>query len=398
MYYHRAWADIDLDALSHNLDRIMSLLPEGTDIMAVVKADAYGHGARAVARHLEGCGIWGFGVGDSGEALDLRGCGIASPILILGAIIEDEIDSVLDHDISVCVHSLQKAERLDRDAQRQQKRLKVHLMVDTGMGRLGVPPDRAGDVARLIASAPGLEFAGVATHYSSTHDPGDPFMEIQMRRFKEVRENLTRAGIYPGIYHASNSAAIYSSDSAEKNGHFDLVRPGISLYGINSGELPRPAVELKPVLSFRTQVIFLKDMPPGTPVGYNRKHVTTESTRVATLPIGYNDGFSFRLSGKGRVLIRGRSAPVIGTVTMDYTMVDVGAVPGVEVGDLVTLIGRDGDESVSVEEVARLVGTIPYEITCSIGKRVRRIPRKKKTETESEKETPLPAGQAESVR
>ena len=378
MYYHRAWADIDVDALTRNLFRIRAALSPGTGVMAVVKADAYGHGAITIARVLQDqAGLWGFGVGDSREALELRDAGIASPILILGAIIEDEIGRVLENEIAVCVHSTRRIERLDRAAQRQDKRLKVPLMVDTGMGRLGVTPEKAIDVARGIAAAPGLDIAGVATHYSCTSDPEDPFTAIQLRRFLTLRESLERAGIAPAISHASNSSSIFSSLSQ----HFDLVRPGISLFGIAPDGITSSGLDLDPVLSLRTQVVFMKDIPAGTPVGYNRTYTTERATRIATIPIGYNDGYPFRLSNRGRVLIRGRRAPVVGGVTMDYTMVDIGHIPGVEVGDMVTLIGRDGDESISVGEIARMVGTIPYEIICLIGKRVQRIARKTQSET-----------------
>lgn len=397
MYYHRAWADIDVDALTRNLTSIRSALFPGTDVMAVVKADAYGHGAINIARVLQDKdGVWGFGVGDSREALELRAAGISSPILILGAIIEDEIGRVLENEISVCVHSTRRIERLDREAQRQTKRLKVHLMVDTGMGRLGVTPERAIDVAAGIAAAPGLDFAGVATHYACTSEPDDPFTAVQLRRFVTLKESLAEAGIAPAIFHASNSSSIFSSLSR----HFDLVRPGIFLFGIAPDGKAPAGVDLDPVLSLKTQVVFLKDIPAGTPVGYNRTYTTPRATRIATIPIGYNDGYPFRLSNRGRVLIRGRRAPVVGGVTMDYTMIDIGHIPGVEVGELVTIIGRDGDESITVDEIARMVGTIPYEITCLIGKRVQRIARKtisERPQAEQDKrgmELRAPLGQA----
>jgi len=377
MYYHRAWADIDVDALTRNLTSIRSALCPGTEVMAVVKADAYGHGASTIARTLQDReGVWGFGVGDSREALELRDAGVSSPIVILGAIIEDEIGRVLENGISVCVHSTRRIERLNREAQRQGKRLEVHLMVDTGMGRLGVTPEKAIDVAAGIVAAPGLDFAGVATHYACTSEPDDPFTAVQLRRFVTLKESLVEAGIAPAIFHASNSSSIFSSLSR----HFDVVRPGISLLGIAPDGNSPAGIDLEPVLSLRTQVVFMKDIPAGTPVGYNRTYTTPRATRIATIPIGYNDGYPFRLSNRGRVLIRGRRAPVVGGVTMDYTMVDIGHIPGVEVGDMVTLIGRDGDESISVDEIARMVGSIYYEVTCLIGKRVQRIARKTKSE------------------
>jgi alanine racemase len=266
-------------------------------------------------------------------------------------------------------------------------------MIDTGMGRLGVTPEKAVEVAGMLSSADGLEFAGVATHYSSTRDPEASFTQIQIERFRSVKDRLEKAGCSPGLFHASNTATLFSSLTE----HFDLVRPGISLYGIHAdGALPDDAA-LAPVMSLKSQVVFLKDMPAGTPVGYNRSHVTDRATRIATLPIGYNDGYPYRLSGSGRVLIRGCPAPVVGAVTMDYIMVDVGHIPGVSVGDLAILIGNDGGEEITVMDIAETVGTIPYEITCSIGKRVRRIPRKSRKSAESSgggDETAALAGEA----
>ena len=377
MYYYRAWAEIDLDALTRNFERIVSRLRPETKVMAVIKADAYGHGAVQVAKHLQDLGVWGFGVGDSAEALDLRESGITLPVLVLGAIVEGEIERVIENGISVSIHSHKSAERLSRETARHSRRLKVHLLVDTGMGRLGVPCEMAESLARQIEASPGLDFVGVGTHYASTNDPDDPYTSLQLGRFKEVASTLSRAGIYPEIYHASNSGAIFSSIAD----HLNVVRPGIVLYGI----LPSPAyvseIELDPVLSLRSQVVFMKDLPAGTPLGYNCSYITERATRIATLSIGYNDGFPYRLTGKGRVLIRGQSAPVVGAVTMDYIMVDIGRIPGVNVGDMATIIGSDGEESITVDEIAESAGTIPYEVTCSIGKRVRRITRKAKPDS-----------------
>lgn len=376
MYYYRAWAEIDLDALTRNYERIVSRLEAGTGVMAVIKADAYGHGAIQVARHLQELGVWGFGVGDSHEALDLRESGISLPVLILGAIVEGEIERVLENGVSVSIHSHTSAERLDRETARRQQRLKVHLLVDTGMGRLGVPCERAESLARRIAASPGLEFVGVGTHYASTNDANDPFLHQQLSRFREVASSLSRAGIYPEIYHASNSGAIFSTITD----HLNVVRPGIALFGIHPSPSFRSEVDLDPVMSLRSQVVFMKDLPAGSPLGYNCSYVTERSTRIATVSIGYNDGYPYRLTGRGRVLIHGQSAPVVGAVTMDYIMADIGHIAGVDVGDMATIIGSDGDRSITVDEIAEKAGTIPYEITCSIGKRVRRITRKSKPE------------------
>ena len=369
MYYHRVWADIDLEALSFNLAQIKSRIPKTTGVMVVVKADAYGHGAVHIARHLQKRDLWGFGVGDSHEALELRAAGIERPILILGAIIEDEIEKVVKNDISVCVHSAGRAGLLDREARRQGKKCRVHLMVDTGMGRLGVLPENAIHLARGIVEKSGLILEGVASHYAATSNPNDPFNAVQLGRFMEVKEALHAEGIRPAYFHASNSGALFSLPVDP----FNLVRPGIALYGICASKDPSTYPSLKPVLSWKTQIIYMKDVPAGTSIGYDRLHKTSRPTRIATLPIGYNDGFSYRLSGRAHVLVHGKRSPVVDAVSMDYTMIDVGYIEGTAVGDPVTLIGREGRECIRVEDLAGMAETIPYEIICGIGKRVRRI-------------------------
>lgn len=369
MYYHRVWADIDLDAAAHNLEQIRNALPENTAIMVVVKADAYGHGAVQIARHLESRGVWGFGVGDSKEALELRQGGIQSPILILGAIIEDEIEGVIRNQISVCIHSIERAEKLSKEALRQNRPCGAHLMVDTGMGRLGVFPQNVMRMADRINRLKGLILEGVLTHCSSASDPMDPFTKIQIERFKQVRSQLLESGIRPQWFHAANSAALFS----EKEAPFNLVRPGITVYGLSFFRNSPIKPPLKPVLSLRTQIIYMKDAPKGTPIGYDRLYTTKNAARIATLPIGYNDGLPYRLSNKGDVLLLGQRAPVVGAISMDYTMIDVTRIRDAAVGDRVTIIGRDGDKSIHVEELAKMAGTIPYEITCGIGARVRRI-------------------------
>jgi alanine racemase len=399
MYYHRVWADINLDAVSFNLNQVKSILPRGVAIMLVVKADAYGHGAVSIARHLENQGLWGFGVGDSTEALELRAAGITLPILILGAIIEGEIERVVNNDISVCIHSAARVKLMDREARRQGRPCRVHLMVDTGMGRLGIFPERALDLARKIDAAPGLVLEGVATHYASTSVSADPFLKLQMDRFLRVKTELEGAGIRPQFFHASNSGAIFSPYPEP----FNLVRPGLAVYGIHGSPEPPKGPPLRPALSLKTQIIYMKDVPAGTPIGYGCLYTTPESTRIATLPIGYNDGYGYRLSGRGRVLVHGRVAPVVGAVSMDYTMIDVGRIKDTAVGDLVTLIGEDGAERIRVEALADMAGTIPYEITCGIGRRVQRIAQGGSKEglrspsKQEGKSRPLQAGAAEHV-
>lgn len=366
---HRVWADIDLAALCRNFRRIGDRVGRGSSILAVVKADAYGHGAVPVARALEAePALWGFGVGDSAEALELRAAGVEAPVLILGTIIDDEVRQVVSHDVRVCIHSMDRIQSLEDEARRQGRRLPVHLMVDTGMGRLGAQPPRAAELARAIASCEWLVLEGLASHVSSSR-PGHPFSVLQHSKLSQLMEELEADGIRPPLVHFANTAAILGNVGTG----LELVRPGISLYGVVAPELAMHAAALEPVMSLRTQVVYLKDVPPGTPVGYNGTHVTSQTTRIATLPVGYNDGLAYRLSNKGRALVRGALAPIVGAISMDYTTLDVGHIPGVSVGDVVTLIGKDGDQRIGIPELASLVGTIPYEVACSVGKRVRRV-------------------------
>ena len=369
---HRVWAEIDLSALRRNLDRMAARVAPGGRVLAVVKADAYGHGAVPVARALaDHPGLWGFGVGDSQEALELRAAGINRAVLVLGAIIPDEVPQVVSHDVRVCIHSLDRIRSLEAESQRQGRRTRVHLMVDTGMGRLGAQPARAAELARRCQESAWLELEGIATHASPTR-PGHPFATAQRRRLDGLIQELRRDGIVPPLVHFANTAALLGGEGVD----LPLVRPGISLYGILPPELLDESGGVEPVMSLRTQVVYLKDVPAETPVGYNGTHVTSRRTRIATLPIGYNDGLAYRLSNRGRVIVRGALAPIVGAISMDYTTIDVGAVPDVQVGDTVTIIGSDGEHEITVSEIASLIGTISYEVPCTVGKRVARVYRR----------------------
>lgn len=368
MHAYRVWADIDLDALAHNLERIRSRIGPRVAVMLVVKADAYGHGAVAVSHHALRSGIAALGVGTSAEALELRQNGIRAPILVLGTIVEEEAAACLRHGVQIALHSEDRCRSLDRLARRLGLVAHVHLKVDTGMARLGVRPERALDLLRTIDASPGLELAGVMTHMSSPAGARDPETEEQSVSFRRTVEDGRALGLVKGWVHAANSACIFTGLEPI----YDAVRPGISAYGVLPGELPG-AEELRPVLSLHSQVVFLKDLPAGSPVGYGGTWRAPRETRIATLPVGYSDGVAWRLSGRGEVLVRGRRAPIVGRVSMDYTTVDVGHIPGVSVGDQVTLIGAQGNDRISLEEVARAAETIPYEITCSVGKRVERV-------------------------
>jgi alanine racemase len=362
MQNRRVWAEIDLDALTSNLRRVRELAGPAKGVMAIVKANAYGHGAVPIAWHLAAQGVTALGVGDSEEAMELRRAGISIPILVLGTIIPGELADVVDHDIAVTVHSSERVRRLGREARRAGRPVSVHLKVDTGMGRLGCAPGIALEIAQLIRATEFLRFDGLCTHFASATDAN--MTGVQVRRFEEVSRAIVAAGIPLPPRHAAASAAILGQVAPQ----LDLVRPGVMLYGLS----PAPPLQqlLRPVLTLKTQVIFLKDFEAGAPVGYEGTHVTKRRTRVATLPVGYNDGYPWRLSNCGEVLVRGHRAPVVGRISMDYLMVDVGRIPGVSVGDEAVLVGASGDERVTVRELADRAGTIPYEILTRLGKRV----------------------------
>lgn len=369
MNANRVWAEIDLDALTHNLRVIRRHAGPGVRLMLVVKADAYGHGAIAVAHHAVRCGVASLGVGTSHEALELRAAGIRVPILVLGTILQEESAALLRHNVEIGIHASDRVAQLDRLGKRLRMKARVHLNIDTGMGRLGVLPAQAPRLLEAIRDAPCVELAGLMTHISSPVGGLAAGTADQISAFVEVQKRAEELGLRPESVHVANSATLFTG----VRGPFDTVRPGISAYGILPAELPG-ASELLPVMSLRSTVVFLKDLPVGAPVGYDSQWVAQRPTRIATLPIGYNDGLPWRLSGVGEALIGGRLAPILGRISMDYTTIDVTDIPGVRVGDAATFLGRDGDRCIPVEDLARRAGTIPYEITCSIGKRVQRVP------------------------
>jgi alanine racemase len=371
----RVWAEIDLDALSENLRRVRFLAGEGRGVMAIVKANAYGHGAVPVAWHLAAQGVQALGVGDSQEAIELRRAGISIPILILGAVVPGELADVVANDIAVTVHSTERVRLLAREARRAGRRASVHLKVDTGMGRLGCAPDVAAELACLVHGQEFLKLDGLCTHFACADPSTDGFTAKQISVFEEVTRAVAAAGVPVPPRHAAASASILARAAP----HLDLVRPGLALYGVAS--LSAQQDVLRPVLTLKSQVIFLKDFPAGRSIGYERTYTTTRRTRIATLPLGYNDGYPWRLGGRAEVLIRGRRAPVVGRVSMDYLTVDVGRIPGVCVGDEAVLIGSAGDDAIGAVELAERAGTIPYEILTLLGKRVVRTYRSASTGT-----------------
>jgi alanine racemase len=377
----RTWAEIDLAALERNLAKVKALAG-GADVMLVVKANAYGHGAVSVAWHLLGHGVASLGVGDSNEALELRRHGITSPIVILGAIVGGEMEDVIRGGISVTVHSLSRVRSLAAAAAAMRAVVKVHVKIDTGMGRLGCAPERAITLAREVVKSPHLELEGVATHLATPGPEGTKETERQLARFRRVLDVLETEGIRPRWRHALSSGGLLASPPGE----FNLVRPGIAVYGLAPTSIPG---DFEPALAWKTQIVFLRDRRRGARIGYGGTHRCAERSRIATLPVGYDDGYRFALSNKAHVLVRGQRAPVVGRVSMDYVMVDVTHVRGAAVDDEVTLVGRDGDEAISVLDHARWASTIPYEILCGIGERVARTYIRGRAPTKAEAK-PLP--------
>ncbi len=361
--------EIDLDALCFNLSQVRQRVGAECEILAVVKADAYGHGARGVAPALQAAGADQFGVALVGEGLDLRRYGITRPVVVLGGVFPGEEPLLLEHDLQPALYDLDVARRLDAASREAGRRIPCHLKIDTGMGRLGFRPERLPEVLATLKALPGLELRGVISHLALADEPEKSFTAAQVERFQAVVNQVREAGFAPRYLHLANSAAIYSRDLCGCN----LVRPGISLYGGLTGSPFEQDVPQRPVMRFLSQVAQVKEVPAGEGVSYAHRFVTARPSRIAAVPVGYADGYSRLLTGKGEVLIRGCRAPVAGTVCMDWILVDVTHIPGVTVGDRVTLLGSDGTESITAKEWADKVGTITYEVFCNISKRVPRI-------------------------
>ncbi|HEV3467772.1 MAG TPA: alanine racemase [Pyrinomonadaceae bacterium] len=365
------WAEIDLDALAANFREVRGVVGPGVKVMAVVKADAYGHGAVACARRLAAEGAEWFGVATSEEADALRRAGLAQPILCFGGCWEGQEALCLRQRITPVVYRLDSAAALDRAAREAGVVAGVHVKVDTGMGRLGVRFDEAAEFARVLSVLTNVRVEGLMTHFAAADEPArDCFTEEQLKRFRDAQAAFREAGHRPDYEHMANSAATFAHPQTRG----DMVRPGGVLYGLWRDVLPptsgRP--DLRPVMALRTRVILLKRVRRGEPLGYGCTFEAARDMLVATVPVGYADGYMRALSNRGRVIVRGVYAPVVGRVSMDLTLLDVTDAPGVGVGDLITMLGADGTLAVPAEDVARTAGTLSYEITCGISARVPR--------------------------
>lgn len=368
----RVYATVNLDAIKHNVRAISENISKDTKIMAIIKADGYGHGAVRIASVLDSEEtIAGFAVATIEEALELKHYNIKKPILILGYIFPEEYEALIKNDIRATVFDTEAARQLGEVACKLGKMALVHLKVDTGMGRIGFRCDESGiEIAKKIYDMEGVEVEGIFTHLARADEADKSNVNAQIARFKEFVTRLEARGINIPIKHCSNSAGIVD----HKEANMDMVRAGIILYGLwPSNEVHKDTIDLKPAMEIKSAVVYVKDVEAGRQISYGGTYETTETRRIATVSIGYADGYPRVLSNKGQVLIRGKRANIVGRVCMDQVMVDVTDIPGVSRGDEVTVIGRDGDDCITFDEFASLAGTINYESICDIGKRVPRL-------------------------
>jgi alanine racemase len=380
---HLVWAEIDLEAVAHNVRELRRRTHPTAKLMAVVKADAYGHGAVEVARTALCNGAEWLGVARVEEAVALRKAGLDAPILVFGYTLVSAVNHLTHYDIAQTVYSVSAAESYAEAARSMGKTLTVHIKIDTGMGRQGLLTDcsesdkapagyaeRSVKAVERIANIPGIYPEGIWTHFATADSADKTYAVRQLSLFLDFLERLEKAGLHIPIRHAANSAATIEMPES----HLDMVRPGISLYGLYpSEETDRSLVHLKPAMMMKSRIIFLKQVPEGFNISYGKTYRTKHSTTIATVPVGYADGFRRLLSSKGEMLVRGRRAPVVGRVCMDLTMIDVGHIPAVEVGDEVVIFGKQRGEEIHADELARLLGTINYEVVSSLTARVPKV-------------------------
>lgn len=360
-------AEVSLAALRHNC-REARRLAGGGGVLAVVKADGYGHGAVAAGRAFLEAGAWGLGVSAVAEARELRTAGIGGPLVVLGGAFPGEEDAVLRHDLDVAVWSLEGVQPLARLARNSGREVRVHLKVDTGMTRLGVDATRARELAEALAALGGLRLVGIFSHFASADAVDTAEARAQLARFRESVEAVRAAGLEVPLAHLANSAATLSLPEAR----FALVRPGLMLYGYAPAPHLAAHAALRPAMRLRTRIIQVREVPPGTRVGYGGTWCAMRPSRIATVPLGYADGYHRLASNRAHMLLRGRPVPVAGRVCMDHVMLDVTDVPGAAVGDLVTAFGPTREATLGADRVAGWSETIPYEVLTAVGKRVPR--------------------------
>ncbi|MEJ2154294.1 MAG: alanine racemase [Desulfobacteraceae bacterium] len=372
------WAEIDLTAIAHNVKELRRLIGDKVQLMVAVKANAYGHGAVEVARAALESGADQLGVARVEEGIALRRAGIEAPILILGYTLTENASYLMEYRLMPTLYSLENARAFSAAAAAAGQSIAFHIKVDSGMGRLGVPCDalqldlvqNPAEEIKAILRLPGLDFQGLCTHFA-TADHGDKtFANRQFKRFQALVAELEADGVEIPVKHAANSGAIIDMPET----HLDMARAGISLYGLNpSDEVDLGRIDLRPALTLKARIIHLKTVPAGTRISYGGTWQPSFATTIATIPVGYGDGYSRRLSNQGQMLVNGKRAPIVGRVCMDLTMLDVGHIENVRMGDEAVLIGRQGEAEISADEIAGLLGTINYEVVTALMARVERV-------------------------
>ena len=377
---HRATvAEIHLSNLRHNVKALRSLLKPNVQLMAVVKANAYGHGALSCTQAVLDAGADTLGVGIVSEGIELREQGIQAPIHVLVGIFPDEIDDLIQHNLTTTLHSRSLAESLSQRAGQLGKEVGIHIKVDTGMGRLGIAPDQLPGWVEFVTSLKNIRIESIFTHFSSADNEDPSFTQQQIKHFQSALDKLKKAKFDIPLAHCANSAALLQFPESQ----LDLVRPGICLYGalpapgfgsvVESLNVKNPQFSLLPVMQWKTRILTINSLPKGSPVSYGQKFVTQRDSRIATLPVGYADGLERLLTNRMQVLVRGHKVPQVGTVCMDMCMIDVTDIAEAQEGDEVVLFGQQGKEVITVDEMAAQAETISYEILCGVGKRVPRI-------------------------
>jgi alanine racemase len=366
---YRSWVEVDLGNFSHNWDEIKKLVGPGVKILQVVKADAYGHGAIEISNVALKNGAALLGVANADEGVQLRVSGIDAPIVILSPATVSEIDEIIKYNLTPSVSDIGFARELQKSYEKMASRIPVHIEVDTGMGRGGTIHHEAFDIIKEILQFPNITVEGIFSHLSSSEVEDDDYNQMQWKLFRELLEKLEENNIHIPVRHMCNSGGILNFPGF----NLDMVRPGLMSYGIYPSPNTGSKANLAPVMNFKTSVVLLKDFPKGYGIGYGRTHVTDKSTRIATIPVGYGDGYGFILSNQGEALIRGKRAPIIGRVSMDMCTIDATDIPGCEVGDEVVLMGKQENDYISANEIAKKAKTISYEILCALGKRAPRV-------------------------
>ena len=370
MFSRPLWAEIDLAALKHNVRQIKNMVHGRSKIMAVVKGDAYGHGAVQVVKSLQEEGITAFSVALLQEAKSLRKSGIKDQILILGWTPAEDFEEAVDYDLTLCIYDLDEARLLSRIASEKKKTVTIHLKIDTGMTRLGfLPGDKSAEEIKKIMGLPGLRIEGIFTHLSKADQKNKEYSRLQLKKFSEFTDQIEEnTGYKIPVRHAANSASIISFPVS----YFDMVRAGIILYGLRpSAELDFEKFDFKPVLSLKARLSRVETIPVDTLVSYGGTFKTDHQTKIGTIPAGYADGYTRLLSGKGEVVIRGQKRPVVGAICMDQCMMIADGIDGVEKGEEIFLIGGDSEQE-TADDIAKKIGTINYEVICMISARVPR--------------------------